>query len=511
MKFCHLILVWLGLAGGFTGWATAATYQASPAQPPAPQREFRGVWVATVNNIDWPSKPGLPTSQQKAELLAIFDRATQLRLNAVIFQVRPCCDALYDSKYEPWSEYLTGVMGKKPDPYYDPLEFAVTEAHRRGLELHAWFNPYRVRHPSGKSVVSGNHISRTKPNLVRKYGTYLWLDPGEKAVQDYSIKVVLDVVKRYDVDGVHIDDYFYPYKEKDAAGNFIDFPDWPSWKRYFESGGKLSRDDWRRENVNKFVQRLYESVKAEKSWVKFGVSPFGIWRPGYPEPIRGLDSYAQLYGDSRKWLTNGWLDYVSPQLYWAINPPAQSYPTLLKWWAEQNPKGRHVWPGNNSVKVGTDWKPEEILNQIQLTRNQSGASGNVFWNMGSLMQNKSGWCDQLQRSAYAEPALIPASPWLNSRGPGKANLVVENAATPGALKMSWQPANQEAVRLWVLQMKTNGKWHTDILPGSQLGELLLLRGAFPDMVAISPVDRFGNLGVANVKEKNSVDSPASPR
>src|ERR1022692_3942920 len=238
----------------------AATYEPSGIVPPAPVREFRAAWVATVANIDWPSRKTLSTQEQKAELLAILDRAAQLKLNAIIFQVRPACDALYASRIEPWSEYLTGTMGKAPEPFYDPLTFAVEEAHKRGLELHAWFNPYRARLRAANSPVAANHISRTRPQLVREYGEFLWLDPGEREVQDYSLSVVMDVVKRYDVDGVHFDDYFYPYKANDRAGKELDFPDGSSWQR-FGARGKLNRDDWRRENVNMFIQRVYKSIK----------------------------------------------------------------------------------------------------------------------------------------------------------------------------------------------------------------------------------------------------------
>ncbi|MDW8310812.1 MAG: family 10 glycosylhydrolase, partial [Verrucomicrobiales bacterium] len=252
--------------------------------PPSPAREFRGAWVATVKNIDWPSRPGLTADQQKAELTAMLDQAARLKLNAILLQVRPACDALYASRFEPWSPYLTGRMGKPPEPYYDPLEFAVTQAHRRGLELHAWFNPYRALVKSPDLEVAPTHVSRKRPELVRDYGKYLWLDPGDPAVQDYSISVVLDVVRRYDVDGVHFDDYFYPYPEKGSDGTEMDFPDEPTWKKYGLRSG-LSRDDWRRQNVNGFIQRLYRSIKAAKPWVKFGISPFGIWRPGHPPQI----------------------------------------------------------------------------------------------------------------------------------------------------------------------------------------------------------------------------------
>ena len=335
--------------------------------PPELAREFRAVWVATVGNIDWPSRRGLPAEVQQAELLAILDRAATIGLNAVVFQVRPGADALYPSSLEPWSEYLTGTMGVAPDPYYDPLEFAIREAHLRGMELHAWFNPYRARHPSARSPIASSHISRTHPDLVERYGTHLWMDPGEPEVQDRSVAVILDVVRRYDIDGVHIDDYFYPYQERTPRGRLIPFPDDASFARYRAAGGPLQRNDWRRDNVDRLVERLYREIKQTKRWVKFGISPFGIWRPGYPAQITGLDAYETLYADARKWLANGWLDYFSPQLYWRIGQEAQSYPVLLDWWASQNSLDRHIWPGNYVDRVGSGgvgWPAEEIVAQI---------------------------------------------------------------------------------------------------------------------------------------------------
>jgi uncharacterized lipoprotein YddW (UPF0748 family) len=411
---------------------SAATYIPSRVVPPKPAREYRAAWVATVANIDWPSSNGLGTAQQKAELEAIMDRAVQLKLNALIFQVRPACDAVYASSFEPWSEYLTGTMGKAPEPSYDPLAFAVEEAHKRGLELHAWFNPYRAHHPTAKSPIAANHISKLHPEMVRQYGKSLWLDPGEKEVQDYCVKVVMDVVKRYDIDGIHFDDYFYPYKEEDRSGNELDFPDEASWRR-FGAGGKLTRDDWRRENVNSLIHCVYDSIKATKPWVKFGVSPFGIWRPGNPPQIRGFDAYAKLYADSRKWLANGWVDYFAPQLYWAISSPEQSFPVLLKWWAHQNPKDRLLLPGMDDTKTTHRWEPDEIISQIRLTRKQDGANGNVHWNMRTLMHNAS--LDKaLEQQVYAQPALVPACSWLDATRPA-APKVACNGGT-GSLELS---------------------------------------------------------------------------
>jgi uncharacterized lipoprotein YddW (UPF0748 family) len=480
--------------------ASSGTSEPAAGEPPPVLREFRGVWVATVANIDWPSKPGLPVEQQQAELLAILDRAQELNLNAVVFQVRPACDALYASRLEPWSEFLTGQMGKAPEPFYDPLAFAVEEAHRRGLELHAWFNPYRAHHPAGQSPICSDHISRTHPELVRQYGSYLWLDPGEKGVQDYSIRVITDVVRRYDLDGVHIDDYFYPYKEKDRAGKVLDFPDERSWQAYRAGGGRLSRDDWRRENVDRFIERLYRAIKEEKRWVKFGISPFGIWRPGYPAQIKGFDAYAELYADARKWLANGWLDYFTPQLYWRIEQREQSYPVLLKWWCEQNTKERHLWPGLYTSRVrdasATAWRAEEVVNQVLRTRAQAGAQGNVHFSMKVLMENRDGLADRLRETVYAQPALVPASPWLDDRTPGRPRLRIRRDDEAGGLRLTFRPRGDDRVRLWVVQLREGGEWSTAILPGSQTSYPVEAKGkgGRPDRVAVSAVDRTGNQG-----------------
>jgi uncharacterized lipoprotein YddW (UPF0748 family) len=355
---------------------------------PGIRREFRGVWVASVANIDWPSKRGLSTEQQQAELLAILDRAASLNLNAVVLQVRPAADALYDSPFEPWSEYLTGVQGRAPAPYYDPLRFAVDAAHARGLELHAWFNPYRARHPSATGPAAPTHLGVTRPELVKSYGAHQWMDPGEPAVMERTLQVMLDVVRRYDVDGIHIDDYFYPYPERGPDGAPLPFPDSASFARYRRAGGALGRDDWRRHNVDTLVGELYRRTKAVKPWVRVGISPFGVWRPGTPPQIQGFDAYATLYADARKWLRAGWVDYFTPQLYWPIAQTAQSYPVLLNWWLVENVRARHVWPGHNTSRAaGTLWPPGELLEQIRLTR-ATGAGGDVHFSMRALMPSE---------------------------------------------------------------------------------------------------------------------------
>jgi uncharacterized lipoprotein YddW (UPF0748 family) len=380
-----------------------------------PQVEFRGVWIASVSNIDWPSKKGLSTAEQKAELIAMLDKAAELKLNAVIFQVRPMSDALYVSDIEPWSEYLTGTMGKAPSPLYDPLELAVVEAHARGLELHAWFNPYRARHSSATSPISDEHIIKRRPDLAKRYGTHYWLNPTNREVQDYTMRIVLDVVHRYDIDGVHIDDYFYPYPEKGTDGKIIPFPDDDTWQQYQKGGGKLSRDDWRRNAVNRLIERMYREVKATKPSVKVGISPFGIWRPGNPPGIAGFDPYTEIYADSRLWLQHGWCDYLAPQLYWPLKQEKQSFPRLLAWWSEQNSKHRLLCPGLYTSRVtGKEkgWPASEVVEQVKLTRAQPGASGHIHFSMRALMNNTGGIADAL-KSVYTEPAKVPPMPSSN--------------------------------------------------------------------------------------------------
>jgi uncharacterized lipoprotein YddW (UPF0748 family) len=478
--------------------APAPAAHISDAPPPVP-REFRAAWVASVANIDWPSKPGLSVWQQQVELLQILNKAVELNLNAVILQIRPAADALYASEYEPWSEYLTGQMGAAPEPRYDPLAFAIEEAHKRGLELHAWFNPFRAHHPSATSPYSTNHVSRAHPEEVRTYGHSLWLDPGSRAARQHSLRVVMDLVKRYDVDGIHIDDYFYPYKERDSLGQTIDFPDDSTWQQYVRAGGVLDRNDWRRHNIDQFIEAMYHEVKQVKPWVKVGISPFGIWRPGVPEQITGFDAYAELYADSRKWLNLGWLDYLTPQLYWPIGSPGQSYPVLLRWWVSQNTYGRHIWPGNDLNRVadsvgGKGWPPEELLGQIRLTRAQLGATGNVYFSMKSLMQDRGGIDELLRAGPYAAPALVPASPWLSRRAPPKPEASARIDTITGNLVLRVAPSTKHHVWLWVVQERYGDQWQTAILPGEQRVYTLVRApsAVMPDAVVVSEVNRYGN-------------------
>jgi uncharacterized lipoprotein YddW (UPF0748 family) len=475
---------------------------AGRSNPPPVAREFRGVWVATVENIDWPSRPGLPSDKQKSELIAILDKCVELNLNAVIFQIRTQADALYASKLEPWSEWLSGKMGEPPKPYYDPLEFAVAEAHRRGLQLHVWFNPYRVRVSSTKRPASANHVSVAHPEIVRKYGSYLWFDPGEPAAGDNYIAVLKDVVERYDIDGVHIDDYFYPYQVKDKDGKTVPFPDEESYQSAVAKGEKLEHDDWRRQNVDNLIERMYKEVKKAKPWVQVGISPFGIWRPGNPPGIVGLDQYSTLYADARKWQQEGWLDYLTPQLYWTIESKGQSYPKLLAWWAEQNVKQRHLWPGIATFKVratsdsnasGGEWTADELIREIEATRAQQGATGNVHFSMKAFTKNYGGIRDKLKNGLYAEPALVPESPWLDKEKPARPEISARRA--DGGVAVDMKLPRDKSAWQWLVRVQIGDGWKTAILPGAENKHVVPLPGgAEPKAVVVSAVSRLGREG-----------------
>lgn len=450
--------------------------------PPTP-REFRGLWVASVSNIDWPSARGLPVQQAKDELLSLLDRAAAARFNAVILQVRPAADALYKSSLEPWSEYLTGQMGKPPAPPWDPLEFAVAEAHRRGLELHAWVNPFRARHAEAKGPASDDHVSRKQPAIVVTYGRSMWLDPGQSAARRHSLNVLLDIVRRYDIDGLHLDDYFYPYKERGRDGTLLDFPDAASYEAYRKSGGRLSKGDWRRKNINDFLKTLYAEVKRAKAWVKVGISPFGIWRPGYPAVVDGFDPYLSLYADSRLWLRQGWLDYFTPQLYWKTDAPRQPFVPLLTWWESQNVRHRHLWPGLNASNGAS-----EIVAQIRATRQIVRDDGVVLWHSRSVF-GTGRVASTLTATMFDRDALVPACPWLSVRTPKRPNLSVSAEQGQAAALATWSAPDGAEASLWVVKIRTDGRWTTQVIPRDFTSQTLPPGW---ESVAVHLVDRYDN-------------------
>ncbi|MEO0856687.1 MAG: family 10 glycosylhydrolase [Bacteroidota bacterium] len=490
LRFSLFLFAALILAACTPAREVAQEMTGPPPRPEVP-REFRAAWIATVDNIDWPSRPGLSTAEQQAELRSLLDRLARLNFNAVILQVRPTADAFYASRYEPWSAYLTGQQGIAPEPYYDPLTFAIAEAHKRGLELHAWFNPYRAYHPTNPGELDVSHIQFTNPDVVKAYGDLLWMDPSEPVVQQRSLDVILDVVERYDVDGVHLDDYFYPYPKSDSLGAEIPFPDSTSWARAQATDPALDQGDWRRQSVDGFVERLYREVKAAKPHVKVGISPFGIWRPGYPETVVGFDAYARLYADARRWQQEGWVDYLAPQLYWAIDKEGQRYNELLEWWASQNTAGRHLWPGNYTSRLLFDtWEPAEIVEQIRLTRANGVTDGNIHFSAKVLRDTSSTMGPALMEEVYAGPALIPASPWLDSIAPAAPMLTTERL--PDGTMLTMLPGDDEPVWLWVVQQRHGATWDTDVLPAWQQSAYIGKGNECAAEVAVQAVDRLGN-------------------
>jgi len=318
-----------------------------------PKYEFRAVWVASVENIDWPSEKGLPVDSQKAEFTRLLDMHQRNGLNAVVVQIRPAADAFFPSPYEPWSEWLTGIQGQPPSPYYDPLAFMIEETHKRGMEFHAWCNPYRAVHTIGKSSVAPDHITRQHPDWFVRFEKTRYFDPGNKEVQDYVTGVIRDIVRRYDIDALHFDDYFYPYDIVEGGGPGKDFPDYPSYARY---GNGLSKADWRRANVDSVIVRISKVIKEEKPHCKFGISPFAIWRNASRDPEgsntqAGQTDYDNLYADILLWLRNGWIDYVVPQAYFEF-----SHPHAL---TLSSSTGGHAIPmGGNAISA---WLPSSLM------------------------------------------------------------------------------------------------------------------------------------------------------
>lgn len=406
-------------------------------QPLPPKREFRAVWIATVENIDWPAKRGASSDQQRAELIRILDEHQKTGINAVILQVRPSADALYQKRREPWTRFLSGKQGVGPMPTYDPLDFAVMEAHKRGMELHAWFNPYRATTDTIDSNTSAQHISRIRPEWFFTYGPKKYFNPGLPEVRDYIVQVIMDVVRNYDIDGVHFDDYFYPYPEKGKQ-----IPDSAAFVQY---GGSFSSiEDWRRNNVDLLIKTVSDSIHHKKRYVKFGISPFGIWRNKKDDPegseTNGLSGYSALYADARKWMKEGWVDYNVPQVYFPFGYAPAAYEKLVDWWSN-NSFGRHVYIGHGvyrSTENKEGWRDKQQLpNQIRYLRQNERVQGSVYFSSKSLTNNLAGFQDSLRSSLYKYPALLPQMIWLDAIPP-LSPLNLSAVRTADGVKLSWQ-------------------------------------------------------------------------
>lgn len=425
-----------------------------------PKYEFRAVWVATVSNIDWPSKAGLSVEQQKKEVISILDLHKKLGMNTIILQVRPTADAFYQSSLEPWSRYLNGKQGLAPNPFYDPLEFWIDECHKRGMELHAWLNPYRVAQ-NVNDELSVNHIAFQHPEWIIAYGNKLYFDPGIPETREFIAKVVKDIVQRYDVDAIHMDDYFYPYPTKDP------FPDTTSFRFY--SRGFLPENiaDWRRENVDITIEMIHDTIQSVKPWVKFGISPFGVWRniaddPGGSDTRAGATNYDDLYANIIKWQENGWIDYCLPQLYWYIGQPAADFEKLVYWW-KNHTYNRAMYIGQAPYRIDANsetpqWRePDQLPKQIRLLRSIPEISGSAFYSSKSFLNDLIGFQDSITVDFYKKKAIVPPMPWLDQTPPES---IIQLKKRGRKLKWDTNPTSSELDKPWQFVIYLNEKGQT---------------------------------------------------
>lgn len=384
-----------------------------------PKREFRAAWIQAVNG----QFRGVPTEKLQQTLITQLNSLKEAGINAIIFQVRPEADALYASKLEPWSRFLTGVQGKAPNPYWDPMQFMIEECHKRGMEFHAWINPYRVK-TSLKNELAPNHVYNIHPEWFLTYGDQLFFDPALPESRRHISLVVGDIVSRYDVDAIHMDDYFYPYPTKGK-----DFPDDASFARY--GGGFSNKGDWRRSNVNLLIKKVYETVRSAKPWVKFGVSPFGIYRNESSDPLgsktKGLQNYDDLYADVLLWAREGWIDYNIPQVYWQIGHPVADYETLVKWWAK-NTENRPLFIGQsvmNTVQNADPTNPSinQLPRKMALQRAYQTIGGSCQWPASAVVENAGNYRDALIAEYHKYPALPPVFDFMDHEAPNAVRKV----------------------------------------------------------------------------------------
>ncbi len=374
------------------------------------KREFRGIWIASVVNIDWPNNGKDTVEKQQKDFIKILEFYKKLHFNAVIVQIRTAGDALYPSRLAPWSRFLTGKEGVQPHPYYDPLAWMINESHQRGFEFHAWLNPYRATFDLDTGILDQTHDYHQHPEWMIKYGKKYYYNPGLPEIQQHLVSVINEVVQNYDIDAIHFDDYFYPYKIKDEV-----FDDQLSYQRYGKPDQSI--EDWRRENVNTLIQDIHTNIKIQKPWVQFGISPFGVWRNKSKDPLgsdteAGQTTYDDLYADPIAWMQNGWIDYLAPQLYWSLNHPKASHRKLVHWWNKNN-NNINIYIGNGAYKVRNNsdnaWnKKKQLSKQIKLTRKTDSISGNIFFSAKSLLNKHNDITEQLSKYIYQRPSLPPS-------------------------------------------------------------------------------------------------------
>ena len=404
------------------------------AQTRYPKREFRGAWIQCVNG----QFQGMPAEKMQQLLINQLNSLQGAGINAIIFQVRAEADALYKSSYEPWSRFLTGVQGRVPSPYWDPMQFMIDECHKRGMEFHAWINPYRAK-TKGTTALSPIHPYNKNPERFVNYAGQLYFDPALPENRKYICKIVRDIVTRYDVDAIHMDDYFYPYPAKG-----MDFPDDASFARY--GGGFTNRADWRRSNVNILIQKIHETIRGLKPWVKFGISPFGIYRNEKNDPLgsktNGLQNYDDLYADVLLWARNGWVDYNIPQIYWQIGHPAADYETLVKWWAK-NTENRPLFIGQSVMNTIQNADPKnpsmnQLPRKMALERAYQTIGGSCQWPASAVVENAGKYRDALVQEYHKYPALVPVFDFMDDKAPGKVRKV-KKVWTEDGYMLFWTP------------------------------------------------------------------------
>ena len=415
----------------------------------SPKREFRGIWVATVANIDWPTKRNASSEEQKQELITQLETIKQAGFNVVFFQVRTECDALYDSKIEPWSYWLTGTQGKAPNPMFDPLQVAIEESHKRGLELHAWLNPYRASRDSNLYVQSPNHVMKQHPDWIMTFKKYSMLNPGLPQVTEYIADVVEDIVTRYDIDGLHFDDYFYPYDPITNEDTLV-------YLKYRDRNQSI--EDWRRASINKMVKRVNGVLKSHKPYVNFSISPFGIIKNEYAG-TSGFNSYDVLYNDPLTWINEKTVDMIIPQIYWEMNHEKAAYSKLLPWWVTVK-DDRLFAPGLfTSRMLASDYKGNisEIFDQVRMNRATSGVSGSVHFSAVALYKNYSGFTDTLMNDLHKYPALVPRMPWLDATAPNKPMKLSAKQIDGSGVQLEWKKPQGEEPHFYVVYKSVGGK------------------------------------------------------
>lgn len=469
-----------------------------------PKREFRAVWFTTVKNLDWPTTPNESVKDQKADAIQMLDKLHKANFNAIIFQVRDECDAFYVSKYDPWSFYLTGMQGKAPEPFYDPLKFMINESHKRSMELHAWINPFRAEKEINSYPVSKTHISETHPEWVYTNGKTKYLDPGIPDVRNYITDVIVEIIKNYDIDGIHFDDYFYPYKH-------ITNEDSLTFVKYSRDLENI--DNWRRDNINLLISQVYDSINVIDPSLKFGISPFGIWKPDHPKGIKGMSAYDNIYCDALAWLETKTVDYITPQLYWKIGGD-QDYKKLVKWWSKKL-NGRHLYTGQAAYRL-SKWSNNEIIDQILINRNNKKCNGSVYFRTKvGILDNPKGLYDSLLTNYYKYHALQPVMEWKNGKKPNPPeNLKYQLDPDKNRKYLTWKGDSLESNYNYVIykfknenKIKKKTKDPKNIIKIININEIYLspIKSKGPIYYAVTNVNR--NDLESDISELFKIDPP----